>query len=505
MTAQRSRAFVIGFGTALLIWFAWGAWRPIPVVQDEYSYVLQARIFASGHWTAPPPPVPSAFQQPHVLSTPRVASKYPPGHALALALGALLGAPWLAVLVLGGITATLIHGLTRRVYGGAIGLFVVGVWLGDPINLRFLPGYYSELTSGLSWLVAWWCLLEWRRSFGTRYLLVLSAAIGVDAITRPLSALAFALPIGVVVLRDALRAKRLRDLGLAIVVGSVILGILPAWSYFTTGSATTSPIALYQRRYLPFDKPGFGLDRTPPTDTLSPPNEDVYNEFAQEHARHTVSALPRIAFERLAVIAHDEWSGWRVLLVPLVVIGVLTAATELQFAIACGIALFAGYLTYAHWKGWTLYYYEALPIVAFSTGAGLHWLLKRLREGTATRALTLSATVVALLTASSLWRARREHVALAGYDSGFHRLLAELPVKSAVVFVRYAPDSHPHSTVVTNSAALSTDRFWVVIDNPATNRAVLAAANGRAPLLFEEHGATLSLYKALLDSIAPRR
>ena len=44
----------------------------------------------------------------------------------------------------------------------------------------------------------------------------------------------------------------------------------------------------------------------------------------------------------------------------------------------------------------------------------------------------------------------------AQYDSAFHRLLAEVPVKGGVVFVRYSPDLHPHSTLVTNSATLST-------------------------------------------------
>ena len=38
----------------MAIWFAWGAWQPLPVIQDEYSYVLQSQIFARGEWTAPP-------------------------------------------------------------------------------------------------------------------------------------------------------------------------------------------------------------------------------------------------------------------------------------------------------------------------------------------------------------------------------------------------------------------------------------------------------------------
>jgi hypothetical protein len=96
---------VVGIATALHTWLSWGAWQPRPIVSDEFSYVLQARIFASGHWVAPPPPSEQAFQQSHVIVTPVLASKYPPGHALLLALGSVVGAVWLVPVILtGGVT-----------------------------------------------------------------------------------------------------------------------------------------------------------------------------------------------------------------------------------------------------------------------------------------------------------------------------------------------------------------------------------------------------------------
>src|SRR6201995_3116655 len=105
---RRELAVLVGIVTALHTWWTWGAWQPRPVLSDEFSYVVQAKIFASGHWTAPPPPSEMAFQQSHVLVTPVLASKYPPGHALLLAAGVLVGVIWLVPIVLAGIAGAVL-------------------------------------------------------------------------------------------------------------------------------------------------------------------------------------------------------------------------------------------------------------------------------------------------------------------------------------------------------------------------------------------------------------
>src|SRR5688500_5568786 len=88
---RRWGPIVAGLVSVAAIWGLWGSPRPVPVYHDEDSYLLQADIFARGRWTVPTPPLPEFFEQPHVLSVPAVASKYPPGHALLLAPAALAG------------------------------------------------------------------------------------------------------------------------------------------------------------------------------------------------------------------------------------------------------------------------------------------------------------------------------------------------------------------------------------------------------------------------------
>jgi hypothetical protein len=64
---------------------------PEPDIQDEFSYLLGADTFLQGRLTNPAPAFPEFYEASHVLVTPTYASKYPPGQALALAVGTWLG------------------------------------------------------------------------------------------------------------------------------------------------------------------------------------------------------------------------------------------------------------------------------------------------------------------------------------------------------------------------------------------------------------------------------
>jgi hypothetical protein len=494
-------AVIVGIATVVATWWVWGAWKPLPVVQDEYSYVLQSRIFSTLHFTAPTPPAAALFQQPHVLTLPAVASKYPPGHALVLSLGSAVGAPWLAALGMGGLSGALVFLLGSEFLGIWGGLIGWAVWLSDPIGLRFRPGYYSEVTSEAMWLLSWYALFRWRKTDDTRWLYGLAAACGVAAITRPLSALALAIPIGVIVVGRVAARRSWQPLLVALCVGSAFVALLPVWSFGTTGDWTTSPWTLYRKEYLPFDKPGFGLDSAAPLLPLSPVNADVYAEFAPEHARHTVANLSAIARERIGSIVRGEWSGSRVILLPLFLLGVLAGGAAVRFVVASAVCLFAAYLSYGHWRGWTIYYLEASPALALATGAAFVWVVSRV--GTRTPGMAARVIVVLLVSLIGVrelrgWRVY--HVVAGSYDGAFQSMLHQLPAQKGIVFVRYGENVHPHTNVVANSPTLERDRFWVVRDVPAMDSILLRAAPDRVPFLFDESTAQVRLYRELLPA-----
>jgi hypothetical protein len=500
-TLLRTKLWTVALVSLLSTWLAWAAFDPLPLVEDEYSYVLQSRIFATGRWTAPSPPAPDFFQQAHVLTVPAVASKYPPGHALLMTPGTLLGLPALVPLILTAITGALIFALATRVANEWVGWFAWLAWLADPISLRFRAAYYSEVTSSAMWILSLWALLEWRESRRTQWLVVVAAAIGWGAITRPITMLAFAIPVGVVVIRDVVAHRLWRDIVLSMAVGTAIVGIVPLWSAKTTGNWRLTPHTLYSRDYLPYDHPGFGIDTTKPRRPLTAPNRFTYAGFYDEHMKHTPANLPGIAFARLKTIARQEWPGPHLILVPFVLLGLTAISAEVLFALVCSMALFVGYLSYGHWVEWTLYYFEALPILSALAGLGLWrvagWLHDR---DNAKWPMYAACGIVALLAAYETREARIKRIRAAEWDTAFRSALAKIPFPAAVIFVHYAPRLGPHASVVANSPDIQNEPIWIVNDLGVRNPELMRVAGNRMPLAFYEDGQRFEVDRSLLPA-----
>lgn len=499
---SRWAPLVIGVGTALVTWWVWGSLAQVAVYHDEAAYQLQARIFASGRWTAPAPSLPEFWEQMAVLVTPVLAPKMPPGHAMLMIPGIWLGLPGLASVVLSGITGGLLFALARRVSGVWVALLAWFLWLTAPRAIVWRAAYFSEATTGALWLAGWWALLRWRETNDKRWLLALAACIGWGAITRPLTMLAFALPIAPVVLWTVVRRREWRDLLLALALGTSLLAILPLWSSRTTGHALTTPLALYTRQYMPWDIPGFGLDSTPPLRLLPRDLAKVDSLFVGLHTAHTVGALPQILSRRLSFVMSDMWSGWRSPLAILALVGLLLSPAAGWFAFTTAAVLFLSYASYAHAPSWSVYYSEGLPVLAFLTALG-GWIVMRRIVGIVIKGrddATLPANtdgiarlglVIALLLL--LWPAtsdvRMAHE-LRQRETLYHRIFRELtaaiPAPRSIVFVRYRPNHAAHFSLVRNVPDLQSARTWVVYDRGSDNARLMRLAPDRVPYLYDD-------------------
>lgn len=483
----RRPVIAAGVLTALAVLVVWGSLSPVPVMHDEWAYWLQADQYAHLHWKTASPPAPEFFEQLYVLVTPVFAAKYPPGYAMLVAPGFALGLPALIPILIAGLTGALVFALARRVAGSLAGALTWILWVGTFGNLRFRAAYFSETATSFCWLAAWWALLEWRETRRTRWMVALAVAIGWGAISRPATMFVFAIPVGVVVLRDAIASKRWRDLAIGVAAGTLVLGILPLWSAGTTGHWRETPLALYTKQYLPFDIPGYTVDETPPQRALPPEMERVrafLHDIKTQQARTPFWAT---ALDRASMLLRDSFGGWRLPFAVAFLLGLWALGPAGWFALGSSFLLIAAYLSQAHTSDWVVYYLEAMPAIAFAAALGASRVLKGVQAARAPRwTVPAAGAAFAWLLATDVTAARDTLAKISAEPRLFRAEVAKLPKKPNIVFVKYSAQRSMHIALVANRGMLPDAESWVVHDRGADDLRLYALANGRAAYVFDE-------------------
>lgn len=519
LLASRWAPLAIAVLGIIILSFAWGSWNETAGVHDEMSYLFQAKLFASGRWTAPPPPIPEFFEQYHLFVVPRYASKYPPGHALLLVPGIWLGVPGLMPVIIGGIAGALIFSIVRRLTNGVVALWTWTVWIGSPLVLWLTASYFSQSTSTLVWFLGWYALLRWRGDEPSRerWLLVVAACVAWLAFTRPLTAVAYALPIGAYVLWRVARTRRWGSLAAAMALGTAMLLVIPLWSVKTVGSWSTTPYGLYSRMYFPWDAPGFGLDTTPPLRALPPDMQRTAQLWEQPRREYVPSALPEHLARRTFQVGTDMWGGQRMILLPFAMLGLLALTPPMLFALGSGLILLLAYLWFGHAPTWSVYYIEIQPVLALLTALGLwrclRWPTGSVRDRSDLREPLAPAPAAAFLGVTMVFaiavgwtadQARDGGRTIRSYRIAFADALRTIPFEKSIVFVRYAPAHNPHVSLIENEPDLARARRWIVYDRgPDENARLMALAPDRVPLLYDEDSGTMGLYRLPVDSASP--
>jgi hypothetical protein len=238
------------FGSALVGLIAG---LPLPIVHDEFAYLLQADTFVHGRVANPAHPMWQHFETFHILWQPTYASKYPPAQGLVLALGQVLGHPVIGVWISAGLmcaalTWMLFAWVPRR--WAVVGGILVAAQLG-------MVSYWTQSYWGGAVAAAGGALL-----FGaTRRLvedprlrdgLVLGLGLVILATSRPFEGFLVSLPAAAVLAWAVIRSRTAPILAaLAVTLAVLVLSSLGIgyYNHRVTGDALTMPQAAYNRTY----------------------------------------------------------------------------------------------------------------------------------------------------------------------------------------------------------------------------------------------------------------
>jgi hypothetical protein len=281
---------------------------PVPGIHDEFSYLLMADTFAHGRLANPPHPMWVSFETFHVNWFPTYSSMYPPAQGLALALGQILGHPWIGVLLSGAAMCAAI-------------LWMLQAWM--PARWAFLGGALVALKFGIAsyWMNSYWggavaatggalvlgALARIVRRANARDALLLGLGIAILANSRPYEGLLFCAPAAAWFLwwlagktksKDAPRTRLVKlflPLCIALAVTTAFMGY---YNHRLTGNALLFPHVLNTRTY--HTSPLFLWQHPAPEMRYRNQQfEDFYNGWERENYHTNRADALRVSWEKI--------------------------------------------------------------------------------------------------------------------------------------------------------------------------------------------------------------
>lgn len=391
--ADRIALLIAAAGLIASSFIAERVYERIPHIEDEFAFLWQAQVMAAGDLARPSPEHARSFLVPFVVDHEgRRFGKYPPGWPAALSLGAGLDAAGWVNPMLSAAVLWFSYRLARKLLSPGLSVLAELLMLTSPMFLMLsgtLMAHMFSLLMALVFMLAWSDLFlntDLRKPAPVWLLVCVSGgSIGLLFLTRPLTALAIAMPFAihgaVMLVRSGKRTRRLL-IGVG-ALGGAVGALLLLWQWTLTGDALTNLYTLWW----PYDRIGFGPG------------------FGVTDSGHSLSwAYYNTRFSLRAGL-HDLF-GWPYLSWLLIPFGVFGLRRRRVIWLYSGtfVSLVFAYAFYwiGSWLFGPRYYFEALPVLSILSAAGFGfiggWMAEGCRHVKARRLISLAVLALLILT-----------------------------------------------------------------------------------------------------------
>jgi hypothetical protein len=468
---------------------------PNPGIHDEFSYLLMGDTFAHRRLANPPHPMWLSFETFHVLWFPSYASKYPPGQGILLALGQLLGHPWIGVLLsAAAMSAATVWAL--QVWMPSRWALLAGSLLAVKLCVAtyWINSYWGGTVAAFGGAVAIGALGRLLRRGCTRYTVLLAIGLAILLNSRPYEAVFFGLPVGLVFVRwffskAASLSAAVRWKSIFAPIAGILL-LMVAWmAYYNwrvTGSALETPYAWAVHTY---DRSALFLWQKPKPALhyRSIELDFFYNQWERENYDRTWDSVKDVTWQKLT--RCNVTFAWLALLLTLPGLFFVYRDRRIRLLAAIFIAVIVGFFITA----WSNPHYAAPATVALYAliVQGVRHLRTMTVLGRPIGAALSRVMMLALVADVSLAVTQRiaDPLGWGGWGLGdraeMQRALGEAPGQH-LVMVRYVHGHSVHDEWVFNGADLDGAKvLWARDLGPEQNAKLFAYYKGRTVWLVE--------------------
>jgi len=458
---------------------------PVPGIHDEFSYLLLSDTFAHGRLTNPTHPMWISFETFHVNWFPTYSSMYPPAQGAALAVGQVLGDPWIGVLLSDAAMCAAILWMLQAwlpARWALLGAAIVALKLG--VASYWMNSYWGGAVAAIGGALVLGAAARIVKRARIRDALLLGLGIAILANSRPYEGTLFCVPVAVWLLwwlmgrtksKDVLRVRLTK----IVIPLTAVVALTAVWmGYYNwrlTGNALLMPHVLNTRTY--HTAPLFLWEQPKPEmHYRNQQFEDFYNGWERENYHQTRADIFRVSWEKL--FRGGVTYFWPCLLLALPALPFVLRDRKMRLPWIIAVIGVAGVFIVI----WSNAHYAApITCVLYLLVVQTIRHLRTMRIGTRPVGLALSrAMVLSLFLGTGIHVVRHVCDPLFWTCQGdpsrtaITNKLGQTPGKHLII-VRYAEDHNIHDEWVFNGAEIDDAKvLWAREINPEQDAKLLA-------------------------------